>query len=83
MDDTAGVWVEVTLTFFISQKWIYIGQAKDIRSRLLDHFNELSDQAGGIWRNRPTHFVDTVDVADLDSKEAALIKEYNPVYNKT
>ena len=66
-----------------SQKWIYIGKATDIKVRLLEHFNKLSDQSACIWRNNPTHFAAVINLNNMDSEETALIRELASVCNKT
>jgi len=69
---------------FNSQKCVYVGKAKCLHTRLLEHFNHESDQSNCIWSNSPTYFQGViVDQSNLDNEEMALIKEYDPICNKT
>ena len=64
--------------------WLYIGQAEDMRERLLEHYNKTSDQSACIWKNKPTLFKTMlVSSSSLVVKEQELIKEYNPICNRT
>lgn len=61
--------------------WIYVGQAKDIRARLLQHF---AGDNPCINRSGPTHFVGEIvhggEHARL-RRERELIEELNPICN--
>lgn len=64
-----------------SSTWIYIGQSKDIRERLLEHLNGDNEC---INRNWPTHFVGELvegGVKARRKRERELIDEYGPICN--
>jgi len=51
-------------------EWIYIGQAEDLRERLLEHVRGNSDQSRCIRKHNPTSWVgQIVDKSQLDSKK--------------
>jgi excinuclease UvrABC nuclease subunit len=67
-----------------SSEWIYIGQAEDLRDRLLEHVRGKSDQSSCMLKHNPTSWVgQIVDKSQLDSLESSLIAEYSPACNKT
>ncbi|MGO9840462.1 MAG: GIY-YIG nuclease family protein [Candidatus Acidiferrales bacterium] len=67
-----------------SSEWIYIGEARDIEARLYEHLRGQSDQSARILRRRPTHFIfERCDYLTRITREAALIRELDPVCNKT
>jgi excinuclease UvrABC nuclease subunit len=67
---------------FNNTQCIYIGQAHDLKERLLQHVNRKSDQSTCIWQNNPTYWLGTlVNIGNLDQKEKSLISEYNPICN--
>jgi excinuclease UvrABC nuclease subunit len=65
---------------FNADKWIYVGQAQDVKQRLLQDVRKESDQSACIFENEPTHWIAVARSAgDLDAAEKDLIKEYKPV----
>jgi len=76
---------------FKSGRWIYVGEAEDIETRLLSHVKGESDQSYCIKSNGATHFVYELVAGELARKgrEKFLIAELsrlatarsaNPVY---
>jgi hypothetical protein len=62
-----------------ARQWIYIGEADNIRERLLEHLTETSV---GIKRFVPTGF--SFEVCDRHTKterHSRLVAQYDPVYN--
>jgi excinuclease UvrABC nuclease subunit len=67
-----------------SGEWIYIGEAKDIEARLYEHVRLQSEQGLRISRRNPTHFIfERCDARTRVTREAALIRELDPVCNRT
>ena len=63
-----------------ARQWIYIGEADNIRERLLEH---LTETGVGIKRFLPTGF--TFEVCDSHTKaerHSQLVTQYHPVYNR-
>ena len=59
---------------------IYIGQAGDIKKKLLEHLRGQSMQSARILQNRPTYYLGMPAVMTrLDTQESQLIREYNPI----
>jgi excinuclease UvrABC nuclease subunit len=62
--------------------WIYVGEAKDMETRLYEHLRLQSDQSLRIWAQSPTHFIfERCDARMRTIREAQLIRELNPVCN--
>ncbi len=67
-----------------SSEWIYIGEARDMEARLYEHIRLQSDQGLRIARRNPTHFIfEGCDEMTRVSREAQLVRELNPVCNRT
>src|SRR6266566_685949 len=67
---------------FNGTEWVYIGEARDMEARLYEHLRGQSDQSARILRRNPTHFIfEKCDAATRVTREAALIRELNPVCN--
>lgn len=68
-----------------SGRWIYVGEAQDIETRLLSHVRRESDQSACIFGNSPTHFVFEQVAGELARKvrEQGLIVELSPACNRT
>ena len=63
-----------------ARQWIYIGEADNIRERLLEHVTEPSTE---IRRYIPTGF--SFEVCDSHTKaerHSPLVSQYDPVYNR-
>ncbi len=59
--------------------WVYIGEARDIQVRLLEHLN---GDVPGIVREQPTHFsFELVPARDRVERQDTLIQELRPVCN--
>lgn len=66
-----------------NSEWIYIGEGKDMEARLFEHARGQSDQSSRIKRRNPTHYVfERCDALTRVSREAALIRELDPVCNR-
>jgi excinuclease UvrABC nuclease subunit len=64
--------------------WIYVGEAGDMEARLYAHLRGESDQSGRIARQKPTHYVfEESDAWNRKARETALIRELDPVCNRT
>lgn len=65
--------------------YIYVGQAKDIQYRLLEHLRGESDQAACIDSHGPEFFFSEVifDPRLRDAQEQCLIEALTPHCNKT
>ena len=63
---------------------IYVGQASNIRRRLLEHVRGESDQSGCILRNKATLFRYELiaDKNDRDEREQELIDNLDPECNR-
>ncbi|HVX41399.1 MAG TPA: hypothetical protein VHB25_17675 [Gemmatimonadaceae bacterium] len=59
-------------------RWIYVGRAECIRTRLLQHVN---DTRSDIWKQNPTHVVAVVTQEHVE-REKALIMEFKPCCNQ-
>ena len=69
---------------FNGTTWIYVGETKDMETRLYAHLRGESDQSPRILRQKPTHFVfENCDEAKRKTLETALIAELDPVCNRT
>jgi excinuclease UvrABC nuclease subunit len=67
-----------------NSEWIYIGEAKDIEARLYEHIRGQSDQSARILRRNPTGYLfERCDALTRTSREAQLIRELDPVCNRT
>lgn len=67
-----------------SSTWIYVGEAGDMEARLYAHLRGESDQSGRIARQKPTHYVfEEVDASKRTARETSLIRELDPVCNRT
>jgi excinuclease UvrABC nuclease subunit len=65
-----------------SQKWIYVGEAKDMEARLYAHLRGESDQSACILKNSPTLYqFESCDATTRMKRETALIQEFDPVCN--
>jgi len=65
---------------FNSDCCIDIGQADDLKTKLLRHLRGQSPQSARILQNKPTYYLQmTVAVGLLDTRQAQLITDYNPV----
>ena len=64
-------------------QFIYVGQAEDLRKRLLEHFNRLSKQSGCIWEYAPALFYAHLVGANVDEVETEYINFYDPPCNRT
>lgn len=66
---------------FRHDRWVYVGQSDDIRSRLMEHLN--GDNTC-IVRQQPTHFVTELvrNSAQRTVREKQLILELRPVCNR-
>jgi excinuclease UvrABC nuclease subunit len=63
-------------------KWIYIGEGKDMEARLYAHLRGESDESARILRHSPTMFVfERCDAATRKVREATLIRELQPAAN--
>lgn len=64
--------------------WIYVGEAKDMEARLYAHLRGESDQSARISRQSPAHYVfEQCDERNRKTRETALIRELDPVCNRT
>ncbi len=62
------------------ERWLYIGEAADIRGRLLRH---LEDNDPCLAQHTPTHFAfQSVPADDRAARLQALIAEYQPICNR-
>jgi len=64
-------------------KMVYVGQAKNLKQRLKEHY---SDEKDCIWKHAPKKFYAEIVEDGEDSRrkrEAELIAEYDPPCNKT
>lgn len=69
---------------FNDREWIYIGEAKDMETRLYEHVRGQSEQSTRISRRNPTSYVfERCDAATRVKREVALIRELDPVCNRT
>jgi len=63
-----------------SREWIYIGEANDIKSALLDH---LRDVSAPLMQREPTGFVfEVCDGGKRLSRQDRLVGEYSPACNR-
>ena len=84
----AGVYVIFSGTLnskreIVPESYIYIGEAKNIQERLLQHHDGESDQSECIWNNESTHFMYT-EIADDNDRlefEKGLIDQFGTVCN--
>lgn len=74
----SGIYAIVTIHF----EFIYIAQAKDLRERLLRHFNLISAQGLRISKYNPAFFYIIEDIYHMDEEEADLISELDPICNR-
>jgi excinuclease UvrABC nuclease subunit len=64
-------------------RWIYVGQAHDIRARLLEHLRKQSTESACIHSHGPASWQAEIAAASqLNAREATLIHELRPVCNK-
>jgi hypothetical protein len=64
-----------------SHEWVYIGEADNIRSALLNH---LGDNHTSLMQHEPTGFVfEVCDRASRPSRQDRLVFEYGPVCNRS
>ncbi len=63
--------------------WVYIGRARDIRKRLLEHLHSDGSRNPDkcIQQYLPTHFAAAV-TDDYEGREKQLIEEYTPPCNQ-
>ncbi len=65
---------------FAQQRWLYIGEAEDIRAQLLRH---LAGENPCIVQQAPTHFAfQSVPASDRVARQGELIAEYQPACNE-
>jgi len=63
-----------------AREWVFIGEASDIRARLLEHLKETGTALRG--RN-PTGFTfEICSPADRCSRQAELVREFAPYCNR-
>ena len=63
-----------------ARQWIYIGEAEDIRERLLEH---LTENSTGIKGYVPTGFsFEVCDSHTRTERRSRLIAQYDPVHNR-
>jgi hypothetical protein len=61
------------------REWIFIGEASNIRARLLEHLNEVNTAVGA---RRPTGFVfELCSPLDCLARQRALSRQFNPICN--
>ncbi len=64
---------------FTKDRWVYVGQSQDLERRLLEH---VFGDNPCVQRHSPTSFMfELAPVWQLDSREAALIRELSPACN--
>jgi excinuclease UvrABC nuclease subunit len=62
-----------------AREWVFIGEASDIRARLLDH---LRDSGTALLARHPTGFTfEICSPADRSSRQAELVRELAPYCN--
>ncbi|HSB69685.1 MAG TPA: GIY-YIG nuclease family protein [Candidatus Methylomirabilis sp.] len=65
---------------YSQERWLYIGEAEDMRGRLLRH---LEGDDPCIAESRPTHFAfQSVAPQDRVARQRELIAEYRPLCNR-
>jgi excinuclease UvrABC nuclease subunit len=63
-----------------AREWIFIGEASDIRARLLEHLNEIGTT---LMARNPTGFTfEICSPADRHSRYAQLVRELAPYCNR-
>ncbi len=65
---------------YAQQRWLYIGEAEDVRSQLLRH---LAGEIPCIGEHQPTHFAfQSVPTEERAARQRELIAEYHPACNE-
>ncbi len=81
---TAGVYCIIRIVNDVIQ-WIYIGEAKNVQERLLDHYNGKSDKSKHIKPHAPESFgIISMPKANKEQRvavERSIIAAYNPAAN--
>lgn len=82
--ETAGVYCIIRIVNNVTH-WIYIGEAKNVQERLLDHYNGKSDKSKHIRPHAPESFgIISMPKANKEQRvavERPMIAAYNPVAN--
>ena len=69
---------------YSATEWIYVGESKNLETRLYEHLCGLSDQSARIWLRNPTAFVCELVAGEVarQFRERVLIAELNPYCNR-